>query len=717
MSIASYFNKLSLRKKMIGISLTTVFTLTGVGELLVRGVASFHERDAQNSLQATSRRVGGAIGVQFFERYGDVQAFALNEAFRSTDREKMRAAMNEYTALYGIYDLIALFDADGKFIAANDRSAQGKTLDLSPLRGKSFSDASWFNAAVRNDFLKDPEAGLDGSVFEDAQIDPLSSAVYGTPMFGVVFAAPVRDQSGKLLAVLTTRANFSFVEDTFRQEYDQLSKEGITSVDMNLVNAKDQFLIDYSPASNEGKVDVERDFKQLLRETIQDQGFTGAHDLGKAPAGNGTTSSGHSKQEEFFGHAPVAHPHWPSAIAWGVLISGRSDEILAEARTVEHQFMIAMLLCAAVFLTASWFLSTAVGHSFIRVSDQLRNAAQASHQTSGKLARASGLVAASSTEQAAAVQETVSSMSEISSMISQTSQHVKECTEITQEVTERTDEGGAIMRRLVSAMEAIQEANAQLQAMAGIINEVSSKTMVINDIVFKTQLLSINASIEAARAGQHGKGFSVVAEEVGNLAQMSGAAAKEIQTLIQDSQRQVAQIIETTQARVGDGEQVSSEAMGAFNEIARGVQGINERVLGISQATKEQQAGIQQIATAMNQMDTSTQRNRAAAEEASDLAQALTGQSVRIERVMRAIRVLILGDAARLELQNKTVDVIDAILGETPVGTGREHAAREAGTNPAGPQAPAPSPDERDPRETHGESPVTADDDTFHRAA
>ena len=73
----------------------------------------------------------------------------------------------------------------------------------------------------------------------------------------------------------------------------------------------------------------------------------------------------------------------------------------------------------------------------------------------------------------------------------------------------------------------VGESNEQIENIVKIIGEISNKTAIINDIVFQTKLLSFNASVEAARAGEHGKGFAVVAEEVGNLAQMSGTAAKE----------------------------------------------------------------------------------------------------------------------------------------------------------------------------------------------
>ena len=94
----------------------------------------------------------------------------------------------------------------------------------------------------------------------------------------------------------------------------------------------------------------------------------------------------------------------------------------------------------------------------------------------------------------------------------------------------------------------------QLQNIAVIINQINSKTAVINDIVSKTELLSLNASIESARAGEYGKGFCyLLLKEVGNLAKVSGKAANEIQELITASQEQVNKILGLTKARVDDG--------------------------------------------------------------------------------------------------------------------------------------------------------------------
>lgn len=84
-------------------------------------------------------------------------------------------------------------------------------------------------------------------------------------------------------------------------------------------------------------------------------------------------------------------------------------------------------------------------------------------------------------------------------------------------------------------MSQVADGNRKISEIVQVISEIGNKTKVINDIVFQTKLLSFNASVEAARAGEHGKGFAVVAEEVGNLAQMSGNAAKEISDMLNGS--------------------------------------------------------------------------------------------------------------------------------------------------------------------------------------
>jgi methyl-accepting chemotaxis protein len=222
-------------------------------------------------------------------------------------------------------------------------------------------------------------------------------------------------------------------------------------------------------------------------------------------------------------------------------------------------------------------------------------------------------------------------------------------------MAERTEDGNRVMERLASSTEAINQANVQLHEMVDIIGEISAKTSVINDIVFKTQLLSFNASIEAARAGQHGRGFAVVAEEFGNLAEMSGQAAKEIQSLLETSKKHVVELVDMTHQRVSDGQIVSKEALAIFNELSRETNQITRQIQRISEATREQQVGVQQTSTAMNQMDQAAQRNSLLAGDTLRSASDLSGQSRKLTSIMQGLLGLISARSASSVQQGKEV--------------------------------------------------------------
>ncbi|MEY4669136.1 MAG: hypothetical protein RL518_1835 [Pseudomonadota bacterium] len=257
-------------------------------------------------------------------------------------------------------------------------------------------------------------------------------------------------------------------------------------------------------------------------------------------------------------------------------------------------------------------------------------------------------LARSATQQAAAVQESVASMTQMSGMIAQTGDSSIDSLSNVRRMAERTQDGNRIMERLAFSTEAINQANTHLREMVDIIGEISGKTSVINDIVFKTQLLSFNASIEAARAGQHGRGFAVVAEEFGNLAEMSGKAAKEIQSLLETSKKHATEIVEMTQQRVADGIAVSKEALEIFNEISRDANQITKQIQKISEATREQTIGVQQTSTAMNQMDQAAQRNSILAGDTLKSASDLSRQSRKLTSIMRGLLGMISAKEAKV---------------------------------------------------------------------
>lgn len=259
-------------------------------------------------------------------------------------------------------------------------------------------------------------------------------------------------------------------------------------------------------------------------------------------------------------------------------------------------------------------------------------------ETSEELRSASQSLSSSSSEQSASVQQSVSAITEMRSMLGQTGNHVREVQNLTSAMNQKAQDGSQIMARMESSMAAIEQANHQLESFEEILQSIRGKTQVINDIVFKTQLLSFNASIEAARAGQYGRGFAVVAEEVGKLAQMSGDASKEIDQLLGHSQDRVVKIVEAVQERVSEGKGVTGEASKRFSDFARQVSIITEKINQVGDASAEQAGGVEQTARAMDQMNTSATENRASSDEIYQVAEKLRDLSIKIRGVTEGIR-------------------------------------------------------------------------------
>jgi methyl-accepting chemotaxis protein len=359
-------------------------------------------------------------------------------------------------------------------------------------------------------------------------------------------------------------------------------------------------------------------------------------------------------------------------------LSDLLEKEAAESRnlSVEIAYDLRLVLVTVCILGAivGFFTSRAMTRSIAnpieRVIKRLSMSSDTVNSAATQLSQTSEALAQGAAEQAAAIQETVASMSEISGMISQTTEHSKNSLARAERMASSADVGGRTMERMVSSMEAIQQANNQLADMTNIINEISNKASVINDIVFKTQLLSFNASIEAARAGQHGRGFAVVAEEVGNLADISGNAAKEIQSLLEDSKKQVARIVELTRSRVSDGQVVSKESQDNFNEIAREIQAVSGLVTSINDATKQQRTGVEQTSTAMAEMDQASQKVNELSQESSQAAFALTRQSNELRDITVELETCIYGASVSNGEDSRTArNGDDYLAGGTTVDT------------------------------------------------
>lgn len=657
--------RMALKTKIMGLSIGMMIIMASITVLMIQ-VLNQKQRDiAEANMEVYAHGLAAAVSTQFKERYGDIQSFASNTILASAEPESIGEVLNKYVQLYEVYDVISLYDIEGDYIASNTLGPKQERLDLSQLKKFNVKEQTWFKETLGRRYSEEREKGLKGTYVEDFNLDPIAGLVYKGKRYGNSFSRAVLNLEGVVVGVVTARANFRWVEREFQNLYSTIKKNGIDSTELTMLNAKGDVIVDYDPLRNGGSIEIEHNPDVLLKLNLVANSVAAAQALVKGQSGHDTSMNVRKKVEQFTGFVALKdNPQFLSSMGWGVMARATEQEILKDVyASVKpfYWFSGIFFIFAAVF---AFYLSRRTSDELVGVSGRLKSASDTTFNTSEDLKDCATELAACNNEQAAAVQETVAAMEEMNSMINQSNDYIQDALRSTKKVSENTEVGSQIMRRMVDAMESIQEANGQLQNMANIINEISAKTNVINDIVFKTQLLSFNASIEAARAGQHGRGFAVVAEEVGNLAQMSGAAAKEIKTLLDDSQKQVLSIVNVTRERSEDGQTVSKEAQSTFEAIAAEIKTVTNQIENISDAAREQENGIQQTSVAMSKLDEATTRSAAMGQQISSSALELGSQSSQMKQIMEATAILVQGVATE-KMKKKEAgdnDMIDSIL-------------------------------------------------------
>ena len=236
------------------------------------------------------------------------------------------------------------------------------------------------------------------------------------------------------------------------------------------------------------------------------------------------------------------------------------------------------------------------------VADNAANASSSSQQ----LAAASEAIASGAQEQAASLEETSASLEEITATVRQSSDNAQQASQLAMGSKDAAIQGQEVVAQAITAM---SEINASSVKIADIIST-------IDEIAFQTNLLAVNAAVEAARAGDEGRGFAVVASEVRALALRSAGAAKEIKVLIQDSLR-----------KVDAGSALVNRSGETLHGIVESVKRVTDIVGEMAVEANEQSAGVEQVSTAMTQMDQVTQSNSAQTEELSATAESLSEQA------------------------------------------------------------------------------------------
>lgn len=307
------------------------------------------------------------------------------------------------------------------------------------------------------------------------------------------------------------------------------------------------------------------------------------------------------------------------------------------------------------FVFGRWHLRKALLQNLDALSDLSADFSGSTDQVASvnsDIARASG-------EQLDTLTSTVSASHEIRSMIEKTSEGTLSLRSQASRLLDFTRSGNKAVEEMVSSSQDVksgmehfsremQESVQKLEQVLTVIQEIATKTKVIDEIVFQTKLLSFNASVEAARAGESGKGFAVVAEEVGKLAQMSGGASSEIAKIVGKSVQVVTETIDSTRKKISVlvkdttekseiGYSNAHTCEQIFVKMTDEIKEISEMIEHISVAATEQNQGILQLDQSILKFQEAADRNRLVASQGTEHAHQFKDQTKTLSHLVKQV--------------------------------------------------------------------------------
>lgn len=595
-------------REKIGVRMIALFLAFGLVPLIVTSFMSQialkkASKEREGVLLAASQTIMSRVERNLFERYGDVQAFGLNQGVYDQDswyqkgsQNKVSQIMNQYMSTYTpVYELMMLVDTKGKVAAVSTNDWEGNQVDSSVFYSHNYSQAEWFQNALNGKFVDSDS--LTGTWVDDIHVDEEVKKIFNGSGYYICYTAPVKDTSGKTIGVWRNYARVNLIESILKEGYAELKAGGLPKANIEMLTKDGTIFMAYDPAQ-EGE-EFKYDPEVILKDNLVSEGSHSAKATVKGGSG--------AIADEFHGvpHM-VGYSHSEGAMGypgldWSILVGAENSEFFATANSIKQQQMIGLIVAGLIIAALSWTIAKKTSEPIIEMSaalDEVSNGSLAIniHHTSadelGKLANSARFLIGKLQKHASWTEKIARG-------------------DLTTDGSEETGDAigkslGNIVSSLSAALTEIRGASGNVQSMAGSLTNASQAIADAAQHVASTSSEIQHASEDTARG-------------IEEVVSANDEQARTLTDLV-NQVRHVAESTEGVSIKIREVVTATEQASGKANEGSAAVSKTLEGMSLISETTTEVGGKLEELHNKSAQIDTIIETISEIAEQTNLLA-------------------------------------------------------------------------------------------------